>query len=168
MRAYEMSLKIDERSGAAWSYLNLGHAYLLTSEFEKAQQAYENSIRIWKELEQPGLAIEPTAGLIQVALNMDDITTAVQYTDIILRYLDDGRTLDGTEEPLRIYLACITTLEKIEDPRSSDMLKSAVHLLEAQVSMFSDEESRRMYVQNVPWRLAIQQAWRTSQIDSDN
>lgn len=168
MRAYEMSLKIGERSGEAWSYLNLGHAYLLTSEFEKAQQAYENSIRIWKELEQPGLALEPTAGLIQVALNMDDITTAVQYTEIVLRYLDDGRTLDGTEEPLRIYLACITTLEKIEDPRSFDMLKSAVHLLEAQVSMFSDEESRRMYVQNVPWRLAIQQAWRTSQIDSDN
>jgi len=166
-QAYKLSLKIGERSGVAWSYLNLGHAYLLTSEFEKAQQAYENSINIWRKLDQPGLAIEPTAGLIQVALKMNNVTTAMLHTEVVLEYLEGGGTLEGTEEPLRIYLACFTTLEKIKDPRSIDILQSAAYLLDAQVSMFSDEEARRMYVQNVPWRLAIQQAWKTSQNNSD-
>jgi hypothetical protein len=153
------------RSGEAWSYLNLGHAFLLSGEFEKAQAAYENSIAIRNELEQPDLAMEPTAGLIQVALNTNDLTTAVQYTEVVLEYLANGGTFEGTDEPLRIYLACLNALEMIKDPRSHDVLQRAIHLLDAQVSMFSDEGSRRMYVQNVPWRQAIRDAWEASQIN---
>jgi len=162
-QAYEMSLKIGERSGEAWSYLNLGHAFLLTGEFEKAQSAYKNSIAIRNELEQLGLAMEPTAGLIQVALSTNNLRTAIQYTEFVLDYLETGGTFEGAEEPLRIYLACFNALEKIKDPRSHNVLQRAIHLLDAQVSMLSDEGSRHMYVQNVPWRQAIKDAWETSQ-----
>jgi predicted ATPase/class 3 adenylate cyclase len=158
-QAYAMSRKIKDLSGQAWASLYLGHAYLLTNEFEKAEQAYHESILVRKELEQPGLAMEPMAGLIQVALNTNDLKSALQYTEDILAHLAGGGTLEGTEEPLRIYLACYTAFERSNDPRSRDVLQTAVHLLNAQVSKFPDESARRMYVENVPWRLSIQNAW---------
>ena len=158
-QAHEMSLRISERSGEAWSHLYLGHAYALAREFEKAQRAYEDSIRIRRELEQPGLAMEPVAGLIQVALDTNDLAVALGHTEDILAYLAGGGTFEGAEEPLRIYLACYNALEKAKDPRSRDVLQNAMHLLDAQVSKFRDDAARRMYVQNVPWRLSIQKAW---------
>jgi tetratricopeptide (TPR) repeat protein len=158
-QAHEMSLRISERSGEAWSHLYLGHAYALAQEFEKAQRAYEDSIRIRRELEQPGLAMEPVAGLIQVALDTNDLAVALGHSEDILAYLAGGGTFEGAEEPLRIYLACYNALEKAKDPRSRDVLQNAMHLLDAQVSKFRDDAARRMYVQNVPWRLSIQKAW---------
>jgi predicted ATPase/class 3 adenylate cyclase len=158
-QAHEMSLRIGERSGEAWSYLYLGHAHALMKDYGNAQSAYADSIRIRKELGQPGFAMEPTAGLVQVALDADDLALALYHTEEILKYLAEGGTLDGTEEPLRIYLACYTALEKGKDPRANGVLQDAVHLLEAQVSRLRDDAARRMYVQNVPWRLAIQKAW---------
>ena len=157
-RAHELSLRISERSGEAWAYLYLGHAYALVKEFGKAERAYADSIHIREELGQPGLAMEPTAGLIQVALDTDTLTLALQHTEAILAFLTGGGALEGAEEPLRIYLACYNALKKGKDPRARDVLQEAIHLLDAQVSRFRDEAARRMYVQNVPWRLAIQNA----------
>ena len=167
VQAYELSQKIGERSGEAWSQLYLGHAHVLTGEFEKARQAYEASVQIRTELQQPGLATEPMAGLIQVALELDDLTIGLQHTETILAHLINGGTLDGTEEPLRIYLACYSALEKAKDPRAHIILQDAVQLLEAQVSNFRGEEARRMYVNNVPWRLSIHKAWESGQASAD-
>jgi predicted ATPase/class 3 adenylate cyclase len=158
-RAHELSRRISERSGEAWSYLYLGHAYESVKEFGKAELAYADSIHIREELGQPGLAMEPTAGLIQVALDRDHLALALRHTEAILAFLAGGGTFEGAEEPLRIYLACYHALEKAKDPRARDVLQNAKHLLEAQVSKFRDDTARRMYVQNVPWRLAIQNAW---------
>jgi tetratricopeptide (TPR) repeat protein len=157
-RAHELSLRISERSGEAWAYLYLGHAYALVKEFGKAERAYADSIHIREELGQPGLAMEPTAGLIQVALDRDNLALALQHTEAILAFLAGGGALEGAEEPLRIYLACYNALEKGKDPRAREVLQEAIHLLDAQVSRFRDEAAGRMYVQNVPWRLAIQNA----------
>jgi tetratricopeptide (TPR) repeat protein len=159
IQAHELSLKISERSGEAWAYLSLGHGYAMVKEFKKAESAYFDSIHIREELGQPSLAMEPKAGLIQIALDMDNLALALQHTEEILAFLAEGSTLEGVEEPLRIYLACYHALEKENDPRAREVLREANHLLEAQVSKFSDDAARRMYVQNVPWRLAIQNAW---------
>jgi len=97
--------------------------------------------------------------LIQVALQLNNLEAAMNQTENILEYLAAGGSLDGAEEPLRIYFACYSALEKSKDPRTSDILATAIHLLDAQVSRFHDETARRMYVENVPWRLAIQKAW---------
>jgi len=158
-QALEMSIKINDLTSQAWSYLNLGHANLLAGDLQKAEQAYQEAIRIRKELKQPGLTLEPLAGLIQVALQLNNLEAAMNQTENILEYLAAGGSLDGAEEPLRIYFACYSALEKSKDPRTSDILATAIHLLDAQVSRFHDETARRMYVENVPWRLAIQKAW---------
>jgi predicted ATPase/class 3 adenylate cyclase len=165
--ANELSQKIGERSGEAWSLLYLGYSNLLDKKFEIARRYFHESAAIREELGQQSLALEPTAGLVQVSLEMDDLTTASDETEKILQYLEAGGTLEGTEEPLRIYLVCYQAMQKIEGPRSKTILKDAVQLLESQVSKLPDEEARQMFIQNVPCRRAIYEAWQNAQEDSN-
>lgn len=115
---------------------------------------------IREELGQPGMKFEALAGLIQTSLKKGDATSALVETEKILAYLDDEGTLEGAEAPLRVYYACYLVLKKAGDPRSQTVLHTAVQLLEAQVSKLRSDDSRRKYVENVPWRQALQQAWR--------
>ena len=154
-QAAELARQISEKSGEAWAMLYLGHAHLLESELELAKAAYHRSAVIRKELDQTSLSMEPIAGLVEVFLLEDDLEAASQEVETILSFLESGATLDGTEEPLRIYYACYLLLEKKRDPRARQILQAAVNLLEAQVSNFSDEAARQRYIENIPWRRAI-------------
>jgi hypothetical protein len=138
--------------------LYLGYAYLLCNDAARALEAFRDSIAVRDELGQPNLRTEPMAGLIQTALLQNDAATAISETEKIISYLADGGTLEGTEEPLRVQYACYLALEKIQDPRASAVLQSAVQLLEAQVSKLGDERARQMFIENVPWRLALHTA----------
>ena len=158
-----MARKIGERSGEAWSLLYMGYALLLVRDFEKSRSAFHQAAQIREELAQPNLIPEAVAGLIQVALEMDDLPTASREAEKILTHLEKGSTFEGSEEPLRIYLACYQILEKQKDARSKTILREAAQLLETQLSNLQNEEARRMYVENVPWRRAIHKAWQIAQ-----
>ena len=162
-QANELSRKIGERSGEAWSLLYLGYANLLEKKFAVAKDFFQESVTIREELGQQSLAFEPVAGLIHVALETDDLATAISETEMILQHLNNGGSFEGTEEPLRIYLACYRALEKLRDPRSPDILHDAVKLLETQVSKLPDAEACWMFIQNVPCRRDIQDAWKNLQ-----
>jgi len=162
-QANALSQKIGERSGEAWSLLYLGHAYLLDQRYKLARDTFQESITIREELGQRGLTFEPSAGLILVALETNDLSTASNEAEKILLHLENGGNFEGAEEPLRIYLACFQALKKIEDPRSATVLQDAVRLLETQVSKLHDAQAREMYIQNVPCRRDIQEAWNASQ-----
>ncbi|HXQ32922.1 MAG TPA: tetratricopeptide repeat protein, partial [Anaerolineales bacterium] len=154
-QAAELARRISERDGEAWAMLYLGHACLLLNELKQAQVAYSKSVEIRHELGQPSLAMEPIAGLIETFLQANDLDSAFREAEKILRFLDRGLTLDGTEEPLRVYYACYVLLKKKQDPRSKKILQAAMRLLEAQVSKFRDEAARKRYIENIPWRRAI-------------
>ena len=84
-------------------------------------------------------------------------------TERILSHLSNGGTLEGTEEPLRIYFTCYSALSQNMDLRAGALLNEAYSQLAEQIFRISDDEARRMYVENVPWRRAIQQAWQQLQ-----
>ncbi|HKY55052.1 MAG TPA: tetratricopeptide repeat protein, partial [Anaerolineales bacterium] len=158
LQAFELSQKISERAGEAWSLLYMGHAYLLQNELEAARTAYHKSIAIRNELNQPSLSMEPTAGLVESYLQAGDLDSASEETEHILNFFESGATLDGTDEPLRVYYACYMFLEKRGDPRSKQVLQAGMKLLEERVSKFSDETTRTQYVENIPWRRALRDA----------
>ena len=157
-QADDLSRKIHDRSVEAWSMLYMGHAYLLMEKSSEAQKAYLKSIAIRNELGQPALSMEPIAGLIETALQINDLKAASQETEKILAYLDGGGSLDGTEEPLRVYYACYLSLTQQKDLRAKHVLQIANQLLETQVSKFKDEQSRILFVENFPWRKALNTA----------
>lgn len=156
--AIGLSQKIGEVSGEAWGWLYLGHAQLKMNEVSDAQRSFSNSVAIRERLNQPALATEPLAGLAEAALQAGNFEFAASNVEQILSYLDGGGTLDGTDEPLRVYHNCFSWLDKRQDPRAVQVLQAAIQMLDAQTSKIKEERSRAVYIENVPWRLALWQA----------
>jgi tetratricopeptide (TPR) repeat protein len=161
-QAAELARAISEQAGEAWAMLYMGHASLLNGDLQLAHKSYRKSLEIRNYLSQPALSMEPIAGLVEAYLREDDLESSSREAEKILRYLENGSSLEGTEEPLRVYYACYLFLEKKQDPRSSWILQSAMSLLEAQVSKFSDDSARKRYIENIPWRRAIWDAAKAS------
>jgi hypothetical protein len=136
----------------------LGPAYLLSDELEQARAAFQQAVRIRVELDQPALAMEPLAALVDVALRKDDLRAAAEQAEKILTHFEQGGTLEGTDEPLRVYYTCYLFLKRNQDPRAVQVLHTGIELLRAQASKFKDEQARKTYVESVPWRLALQRA----------
>ena len=154
-QAAELAQKVSDRSGVAWAMLYLGHACLLQDLTEPAQNAFQESLRIREELDQPSLSMEPLAGLVAVGLAMDDLELSSLSAEKILDFLDADFPLDSVDEPIRVYYICYQYLEKKKDPRSAKILRQAKNLLEAQASKFSNEGDRQSYVENIPWRRVV-------------
>lgn len=155
LQANELSRQKNDQSSEAWSYQYLGYAFLACGRLEESRAAFAQALKMRRELDQPPLANEPLAGLVQVALKGNDPVLAASYVEEILTYLENGGTLDGTEEPLRVYLACYQLLKYMEDSRAGWVLSAARELLDSQVLKISDEKTRRAFVENVPWRREI-------------
>jgi hypothetical protein len=121
------------------------------------------ALDICHSFDQQSLAMEPLAGLAQVALGNGDPTSAQAHIEIILSHLANGGNLDGTEEPLRIYLAIYQTLAAKSDPRADQILKEAYSVLQEQVNRIQGQTNREMFVHNVPWRQKIEEFWQQNQ-----
>ncbi|MBK8619658.1 MAG: tetratricopeptide repeat protein [Anaerolineales bacterium] len=156
--ALELSNRLGDRSGTAWAYFYLGYAHLLNNEFEEAARSFLKSIEIRLDVKSFVLVVEARAGLISAYLKMNDQVSAQGEAEHILQYMETNPAFEGAEEPLRIFLALYQILEKTKDPRASIVLHNAIQLLNTQVSKLNSEEARRVFVENVPWRRAIQQS----------
>lgn len=157
--ARDLAVRSGERSGEAWSLLFEGYALLMLGNLEQAEHAFRNSLAIREELVQPNLMLEPIAGLVHLALKRGDHATALHYAESILSHFSKGGTMDGVEEPLRVYHACYEALKQNNDPRSTTILQQAIEFLETQIARIPDEKTRRMYVENIFWRRAIRDTW---------
>jgi Asp-tRNA(Asn)/Glu-tRNA(Gln) amidotransferase C subunit len=73
--------------------------------------------------------MESLAGLARVALVREETAQALTQVEEILSFLEEG-SLDGTDEPLRVYLTCIRTLRACHDPRADKVLETAHSLLQ--------------------------------------
>jgi hypothetical protein len=65
-----------------------------------------------------------------------------------LEFLEHG-SLDGTEEPLRIYLTCYRGLKSNQDPRDEEILDTAHALLQERAAKIDDEKLRRSFLEDV-------------------
>jgi hypothetical protein len=68
-------------------------------------------------------------------------------------------TLDGTEEPLRIYLTCCRVLQASQDPRADEILVTAYTLLQNWAAEIDDEALRRSFLENVGTHQEIIRLW---------
>ncbi len=156
--ASELTARIGDRIGESWALLNMGHAYMAAGEPEEAAKSYQRCMDLRLGLDMPGFEIEPMAGLVQAALGQEDLASASEYTERILAHLARGGTLERTEEPLRIYLACYETLLQRKDDRARALLEEAGKLLDNQAARLPDESARQLFLNSTPWRRAIQRA----------
>jgi tetratricopeptide (TPR) repeat protein len=156
-KAFGFSTTIGERTAAGWAYFCSGYAHLIKINYDAAVQAFLKSIEIRTQINAPILAMEARSGLCEALLRSGDLVSAQSEAEQLMRYIEENKTLEGMEEPLRVFLSVINAFDKTKDPRVPVVLQYAIQLLEAQVSKLHSEEARRMFVENVPWRRTIWQ-----------
>ena len=140
----------------------MGHALVGLGHPAEAADAYQQAMTLRIERGQPHLTVEPLAGLARVALAQDDLVGALAHVGEILDYLCDHPALEGTLEPLRIYLTCYRVLHANEDPGAGEILDAAYHLLQERAASIEDQDLRRSYIENVAVHREIIVIWKDS------
>jgi hypothetical protein len=144
-----------------------GHALSVQGNFQEAEAAYHDAVTSAYETQRPRHALEAQAGLAQVAFARDDLKLAMNFIEEILAHLETetppmGHPLDGTMEPLRIYLTCYQVLKANQDPRASEILSEAYNLLQERVANISDDDLRYCFLNNLAANREIVSEYETS------
>ena len=158
-RCLRTNRETGDQSGVAWSLTCLGHVYFEMGRWGDAGDAYQEALDLRRSLDQPNLATEIRAGLARLALAKGEAAAAVVHVEAILEHLADGGSLEGTEEPLRVYLTCYQVLEAAEDTRAGEVLATAHSQLQEQAEKLADPEVRRRFLEEVSYHGEIVAAW---------
>jgi adenylate cyclase len=147
-RALEIAQETGERECGAFAVTHLGHALTGLGHLAEAVKAYRQSLSLWSESGQSHLGTESLAGLARIFLIQDNLSEARTRVEEILGYLEN-HTLEGTEEPIRVYLSCYRVLLANRDPRAKGLLNTAHRFLQVRAAMIGDQVMRRSYLENV-------------------
>ncbi len=148
LQALTIAEELDEPYAQGHVLTCLGHALASLGRLPEAVDAYRQALTLRHQLGQHTLAIESLAGLASVTLAQGDPAQALTHIEEILSYLKN-HTLDRTEEPFRVYVACYRVLQASQDPRAQDILDAAYHLLQERAAKIADDELRRSFLENV-------------------
>lgn len=155
-----LARKNGDRSGEAWALTYLGYSEVALGNLDAAADAFQGALAIRRELNQAVLATEPLAGLARMSLSAGELTAARQQIDEILHLIDSSGPLDGTDDPLRVYLTCYLVLAAHQDPRARSVLESAYNQLESRAEHIPNPEKRQAFRYNVETNRQIGEAWK--------
>jgi class 3 adenylate cyclase/tetratricopeptide (TPR) repeat protein len=147
--ARELTGKTGDRPGEAWAWTYLGHSALEAGEVSAAAEAYQQALALRSVLQQAVLAVEPLGGLALAALRAGRPHEAIEYAEHVLPHLAAGN-LDGTEEPLRVFLNVYHVLHALGDARGQDVLMGGAAFLRKRAAAIQDEQARQMFLSQVP------------------
>jgi predicted ATPase len=160
---YEQSLliarDIGDRRGEAYALTGLGDCLAELGQWAEAAEACQQAVDLRQELHQPHLEMESRAGAARAARAQGNLAQAQDDVAAILAHLDAGNSLDGTDEPLRIYLTCYQVLLAAQDERADEILEAAHQALQERAARLADENARRAYLEGVPWHREIVRAY---------
>jgi tetratricopeptide (TPR) repeat protein len=147
-RAVSLAQEAVDQHREANAMTVLANALLRSGRLVEAADVYQQVLDMRREMGELNLVMEPLAGLAQIALTRNNLDQAIEHVEEILSHLEIG-TLDGTEEPLQVYLTCYHALHANQDSRAQDVLTEGYNLLCTRASTIDDENMRRSYLENV-------------------
>jgi len=159
-QALALARHSNDRSAQAWALTYLGHALAGLGMQQRSLQAYQEALAMRSELNQPVLATEAAAGATRMSWVLGDAVTARQSLEEVLSQLEHDGTLEGTDQPLRVYLTCHLVLSAMKDSRANALLNAAHDMLRTRVNGIADSERRKVFLENVPWNREILALWR--------
>lgn len=145
--AIAQSRNLQELCG--YAYTNLGHVFLEQGQYGAATAVYEQAITIRQALGQTFLLMETRAGLALAALAQANLAQAAAQVALILPGLTP-ESVAGTEEPMRIYLACYEVLAAVGNGRAAAVLSEAHQLLMERAAKIEDSDLREMFLEAIP------------------
>jgi class 3 adenylate cyclase/tetratricopeptide (TPR) repeat protein len=147
-QALEMSQEIGDPDQQAHLRTTLAHCQLGVGNVTEARAEFERALKLWRELGHEHRALEPLAGLMQVALAEGDLLQGQRLVAQILECLPDGMA-GGSEHALWGHLVCYQFLKAVHDPRALEILHAAHALLQEQAAQIEDPALRRSFLENV-------------------
>ena len=141
-----------------------GHAFSALGRHDEAAASYRDATALYRKIGRPTMVPEPVAGLARLALKRQSIDEAVAHIDSIVAHFDAGGTVDGTEDPLWIYLTCHVVLGAAGAPRGAEFLSLGHRLLMQRAEPLAAAE-RASFLGSVPSHYALIAAW--AEADSD-
>lgn len=150
LKAQHITQEIGDLLILGYACTHIGHAYTAQNRLSEAAAAYQEAVMLRRELGEPNLLMESLSGLARVYLAQQNLEQALVWVEEILAYLE-AHTLEGADEPLRIYLTCYHVLTACQNARAPAVLQAAHTLLQTQAAQIEDEELRRRFLTNVPF-----------------
>jgi tetratricopeptide (TPR) repeat protein len=158
---YERSLaifrEIGNRPFEGYPLTGLGDALAGLGELTEAATAYQQAVALRRELGLQGMALVSQTGMARVALAQGDLVQAQSHVDPILEFLDAGRgpELSLMEQIRYLYLTSYQVLKASQNPRAEEILETAYQLLQEKAANILDEETRRVFLEDIAWHRQI-------------
>jgi len=169
-----MAQKLNSHRIQAQALFSLGHSQATLGYLVEADNTYQQTLKLWRELSQPNLAIEALAGSAQVSLLRNDLSRAQTQAEEIFSHLEGNshssslwHGLEGAEEPFKVCLVCYRILNANQDPRAQTILNHAYKLLHEQAGKISDEALRYSFLKNVSAHHELIEEWEELNKSSD-
>ncbi len=163
-QALYIAREIGDRDGEALTLHHIGHILRDTGQLDQAEAHYFQALSLHRELGRLQYEPEELAGLADVALLQQKLPQAREYVRQIVAILTRNPTLDGSEEPFRVYLTCYEVLKAVGDPEANSLLRHAHDLLTRRSAQILDSETRRKFIENNPWHPIVLSLWKNIQL----
>lgn len=151
MEALPIADEIGSLSPKGLTLCHLGHTLSALGRGAEARAAYLQAVETQCEADEEYMSMEALAGMARLAAAENQPQEALQIVERILAFLGDDITLDGVDQPFRVYLTCVQILRQHNDPRAESLLQKACALLEEQAAEIHDEAMHRSFLENMEW-----------------
>ena len=152
--ALDTAQELKDRDLEASLQNTRAHACASLGRNDEAVACYREAVNTSREIGRPTMPPEPLAGLARLALARGALGEAMHLVADINAHYDAGGTVDGTEDPLWIYLTCHQVLAAANAPRAAEFLHQAHAMLMQRAAPLSEAE-RATFLGNVPSHRAI-------------
>jgi len=132
-----------------------GQAALLQGRPEAAEPLLQASCAQFQALGQPQLALEAVAAQAECALAQGRVAEAARHAHRVLAALDGGVTLEGVDEPLRVWCSTWRALQAAADPRAPEVLARGRAELERRAAAIGNAERRAHFLHAVSLHRAL-------------
>lgn len=147
-QALHIAGELGDSSIEGDALLNMGHIFTDLDLLEQALSTYRVSLEVWQQIGQNNRAMEAQAGLASIFLSQGDLPQAHHAVEEILRFLET-ESLDGADQPFRVYLTCVQVLQALQDSRAEPILNEALVLLRERADHIEDDRLRCSYLEEV-------------------
>ena len=154
MRGLELARQEGNADLCAAGALVAGDVRRVLGNFDEAATYYREALGLYRQVRREMMAIECLTGLARVALAAGRRDEAQELIDQVTRYLDAGGTVDGTEDPIGIYLSCHKVLTALGDDRDGAYLRGGHAVLMERASPLEPAD-REGVLRRVPSHRAL-------------
>ncbi len=162
-QALDLARTLGDRSGESFVLDGLSNTHAALGNLAEAIDAGEKALKLRTELAQRVMALESRATLARAALANGQKEKALQEVNHVVAFLEGGGSLAGAADPVQIYLTCVEVLQAAGDGRADRLLEEGGRFLKERAGMITDPESRRSYLESVPWNARLAALYQSTQ-----